>query len=128
MAKPYPGQILLQTPKGIILISLLPVISNASPSPFRNLSGLKAMGSSHTFGSHPISATMKFTVPFLGIRYPPNTVSSVTACGSTKCPGGCLRRPSRIIAFKYGIFCRSSSFTSPSPYPTTSFISENSFS
>lgn len=43
IGKPSPGQILLPTPKGIILIPLLPVISNTlSPllSPLRNLSGL----------------------------------------------------------------------------------------
>ena len=31
-----------------------------------------------------------------------------------KCPGGCRRKPSRITAFKYGSFPKSSSFTSSS--------------
>ncbi|KAG8649971.1 hypothetical protein MANES_08G163522v8, partial [Manihot esculenta] len=127
IARPYPGQILLPTPKGIIFISLLPVISKASPL-FKNLSGLNAIGSSHTFGSQPISATMKFIVPCFGTRNPSRTASSLTACGNTKCPGGCRLNPSKITAFRYGIICKYSSLTSVSSTPTTSLISMKSFS
>ncbi|KAG5007948.1 hypothetical protein JHK82_025880 [Glycine max] len=60
-----PGHILLPAPNGIILISLLPIMSKFVPpfcSPlFMNLSGLKAKGSSQAVGSLPISATRKFT-------------------------------------------------------------------
>jgi hypothetical protein len=46
---------------------------------------------------------MKFTVVPLGIRYPPISMSSAALCGSTKWPGGCFRRASRITALRYGI-------------------------
>ncbi|KAK3042466.1 hypothetical protein RJ639_000190 [Escallonia herrerae] len=48
------------------------------------------MGFSHTLGSQPISATMKFTEAFLGTTCPSNSTSSVTEWGSTKCNGGVL--------------------------------------
>ncbi|OAY65110.1 hypothetical protein ACMD2_21637 [Ananas comosus] len=104
IANPYPGHILLPTPKGIILISLLPVMSTASPSPpSRNLSGRNSIGSSQTFPSHPISATIKFTSAPFGTQYSPSIILAVTVCGNTKCAGGCLRNPSRITAFRAGI-------------------------
>ncbi|CAN1345178.1 hypothetical protein LINPERPRIM_LOCUS40297 [Linum perenne] len=92
-----------------------------------NLSGLKSMGFSHTLGSQPISATMKLTAASFGIAKPSRTVSCVTECGSTKCPGGCLLKPSRFTALRYGILCKSSSPTSVF-VPTTFWISEKSFS
>ncbi|CAN1335786.1 hypothetical protein LINPERPRIM_LOCUS36888, partial [Linum perenne] len=124
-ANPYPGHILLPAPNGIILISLLPVISNDAPT---NLSGLNDIGSSHTFGSHPISATMKFTLAFFGITYSPSFASSVTACGNTKCPGGCRRSPSNTTAFRYGSLFSSSSPISPPRSPITDLISSTSLS
>ncbi|RHN71732.1 hypothetical protein MtrunA17_Chr2g0280021 [Medicago truncatula] len=65
-AKLSPGQILLPAPNGIIFISLLPVMSKVSS--FKNLSGLNSNGSSQTRGSNAISASKKFTVPFLGTK------------------------------------------------------------
>ncbi|KAJ6869216.1 hypothetical protein NC651_034086 [Populus alba x Populus x berolinensis] len=75
-------------------------MADASPPLlFRNLPDLNAMGSSHAFGSHPISAAMKITLPFLGTQYSFNIGSSVTACGEAKCEGGCLLKPAKTIAF-----------------------------
>uniref|UniRef100_A0A0E0EZV5 Uncharacterized protein n=1 Tax=Oryza meridionalis TaxID=40149 RepID=A0A0E0EZV5_9ORYZ len=113
MATPSPAQILLPTPNGIIRTSRLPVTSTPSPSPpARNRSGMNSIGFSHSLSSLPISATMKFTVAPLGMRYPPTSVSSAILCGSTKWAGGCLRRPSRMTAFRYGMSCVSSSVIS----------------
>uniref|UniRef100_A0ACD5TND1 Uncharacterized protein n=1 Tax=Avena sativa TaxID=4498 RepID=A0ACD5TND1_AVESA len=85
MAMPSPAQILRPTPKGIILISRLPVTSTPSPAPpGRNRSGKNSNGFSHSRSSRPISAIMKFTVAPLGIRYPPISMSSAALCGSTK--------------------------------------------
>uniref|UniRef100_J3N437 Uncharacterized protein n=1 Tax=Oryza brachyantha TaxID=4533 RepID=J3N437_ORYBR len=39
-------------------------------------------------------------------------MSSAALCGSTKCPGGCFRRPSRTTALRYGMPWTSSSETS----------------
>ncbi|BAT11648.1 Os10g0514550 [Oryza sativa Japonica Group] len=113
MAVLSPAQILRPTPNGIMRIPLLPVTSTPSPSPpGRNLSGMNSIGFSHSFSSLPISATMKFTVAPLGMRYPPTSMSSAALCGSAKWPGGCFRRPSRMTAFRYGIFWVSSSVIS----------------
>lgn len=74
-------------PNGIIFISELPLKSNISSpfcSQFRNLSGLKAIGSSHTLGSPPISTSMKRNVAIFGTKKPLNTISSVTACPDRK--------------------------------------------
>ncbi|XBJ16994.1 hypothetical protein VPH35_002268 [Triticum aestivum] len=101
MATPSPAQILLPTPNGIILISLLPATSTPSPSPpGKNRSGTNSIGFSHSRSSLPISATMKFTVAPFGIRYPSISMSSIALCGSTKCAGGCLRSPSRTTALR----------------------------
>ncbi|TVU31354.1 hypothetical protein EJB05_23037, partial [Eragrostis curvula] len=99
-------------PNGIILISLVPVMSVPSPSPpGRNRSGANSVGRSHTRSSMPMSATMKLTVVPLGMVYPPSSMSSAGACGRTVCPGGWRRRPSITTAFRYGILCTSSSET-----------------
>ncbi|KAH0470608.1 hypothetical protein IEQ34_000331 [Dendrobium chrysotoxum] len=89
MASPSPGQILLPAPKGIILISLLPVMSifSADP-PSINLSGLNSAASSQIFPSKAISAILKLIGVFLGIKYPSNLISSVTEWGRTKWLGG----------------------------------------
>ncbi|URE21123.1 hypothetical protein MUK42_11134, partial [Musa troglodytarum] len=130
MASPSPGHMRLPAPKGIIVISLLPVMSTAAPPPpLRNLSGLNSIGSSHTFPSQFISATQKLTAVPLGIRYPHRSTSSVTAWLRTKWPGGCRRSPSSITAFRYGILCRSSSLISSSSLPSVApSISSRSFS
>ncbi|KVH97470.1 hypothetical protein Ccrd_000444 [Cynara cardunculus var. scolymus] len=80
----------------------------------KNLSGLNSIGSSHTFGSQPISATKKLMVAPSGILYPSTSTSFVTLCGSRRWPDGCLLSPSKTTAFRYGIFCRSSSFITDS--------------
>ncbi|KAL9338094.1 hypothetical protein Peur_069863 [Populus x canadensis] len=89
-------------------------MSDASPPLlFRNLSGLNAMGSSHTFGSRPISAAIKIILPFLGTKYSFNIVSSVAACGKAKCMAS---------------LAKSSSFTLSSLSLTATLIYMNSFS
>ncbi|URD80965.1 hypothetical protein MUK42_06748 [Musa troglodytarum] len=129
IAGPNPAQTLLPTPNGIILIALLPVTSTPCPAPpSKNRSGLNSSGSSHTPSSHPISATIKFTVAPFGMSYPASVTSSDTACGSTKCAGGCRRSPSITTAFRYGILWRSSSLTSSASLPATAATSCHSLS
>uniref|UniRef100_A0A8R7P6S1 Uncharacterized protein n=1 Tax=Triticum urartu TaxID=4572 RepID=A0A8R7P6S1_TRIUA len=67
MASVYPGHILRPAPKGIILISLLPVMSTPHPSPpSRNRSGRNSRAAAHTVSSRPNSATRKLTSAPLG--------------------------------------------------------------
>ncbi|WRX24185.1 hypothetical protein QQP08_017364 [Theobroma cacao] len=77
------------------------IISKVSPFlPFKNLSGLNSVGFSHTFGSLPISATIKLTMLFFGTKKPSNSASFVTAYGTRKWLGGCRLKPSKTMAFR----------------------------
>ncbi|BAS72026.1 Os01g0350100 [Oryza sativa Japonica Group] len=127
-ARPSPGQILLPTPNGIILISRLPVRSVPAPSPpSRNLSGRNSSGRLHTFSSCATSATEKFTDLPAGMRCPSSDVSSTAACDSRKCAGGCRRSPSRTSALRYAMDLMSSSSTCSLSLDTTRLISSSSF-